>query len=78
VTVGLEWDGCGARKLVLEAGHDGPLSIRSTLFEHPFDVTVEKGNKPKSLASDGDRVSFQAVRRTVYTFTRDTTFACEH
>jgi len=33
VTVDLEWDACGARNLKLTAGHDGQVSVRSSLLE---------------------------------------------
>jgi alpha-L-fucosidase 2 len=33
VTIDLDWDGCGARSLRLATGHDGPITVRSTLFD---------------------------------------------
>jgi alpha-L-fucosidase 2 len=33
VTVDIDWDACGARNLSLTAGHDGEITLRSSLIE---------------------------------------------
>jgi alpha-L-fucosidase 2 len=33
VTVSVDWDACGARRLQLQTGRDGPITLRSTLFD---------------------------------------------
>jgi alpha-L-fucosidase 2 len=33
VAVDVDWDACGARRLELTAGHEGPVTVRSSLFE---------------------------------------------
>jgi alpha-L-fucosidase 2 len=76
VTVDIEWDACGAQRVVLAAGRDGNLSVRSALFEKPYDVSFDKGAKPKSLATQGQTFSFQARRGGTYTFTRGASVGC--
>ncbi|HEU4590609.1 MAG TPA: glycoside hydrolase family 95 protein [Steroidobacteraceae bacterium] len=45
VTVDLEWDRCGARKLRLTAGRDGPLVVRSSLVKRgEIRIRARQGN----------------------------------
>jgi alpha-L-fucosidase 2 len=75
-TVGIEWDACGARKIVVEAGSEGPLTLRSSLFEKAYDVAFDRANKPKALSTEGQQFSFHARRGGQYTFSRDESVAC--
>jgi alpha-L-fucosidase 2 len=70
VTVAIDWDGCGARQVVLDAGSEGPITLRSALFEQPYDVRFDKSNKPKALKAEGQTFTFQARRGGTYTFVR--------
>ena len=76
VTVAIDWDTCGARQVVLDAGSDGPLTLRSALFEQPYDVRFDKSNKPKALKAEGQTFTFQARRGGTYTFTRGAAATC--
>ena len=76
MTVDIDWDACGAQRVVVAAGRDGNLTIRSPLFEKPYDVAFDKGAKPKSLATSGQTFSFQARRGGTYTFTRGAAAGC--
>lgn len=75
VTVGIDWDGCGAKQFVLDAGHDGAIALRSRMFATPYDVRFAKDSKPRSLSTEGDLFRFQARKGGRYTFTRRA--ACE-
>ncbi len=68
-TVSIDWDACGANRIEIDSGHDGALTVRSTLFEQPYDVAIE-GDRPGGLAVKGDRLSIEARRNGLYTFTR--------
>jgi alpha-L-fucosidase 2 len=70
VTVSIDWDRCGPRQVVLQAGHDGQLTVRSALFEKPYEVRFDKGSKPKSLSTEGQTFTFQARKGGSYTFAR--------
>ncbi len=76
VTVSIDWDNCGANRIVLETGSDGPVTVRSPLFEQPHDVAFEKSHKPKSLAAEGQTLTFHARAGGVYTLTRDEAVPC--
>jgi alpha-L-fucosidase 2 len=76
VTVAIEWDTCGARMVRLEAGSEGPLTIRSPMFEKPYDVAFDRANKPGSLKSEGQTFTFRARRGGEYTFTRAASVIC--
>jgi alpha-L-fucosidase 2 len=39
-TVAFEWDGCGVSRILVTAGHPGPLTLRSALFRAEFNVGV--------------------------------------
>jgi alpha-L-fucosidase 2 len=70
ITVAIDWDACGARQFMLEAGRDGAIAVRSAMFARPYDVRFDKGSKPKSLATEGGVFRFQARKGGRYTFTR--------
>jgi alpha-L-fucosidase 2 len=70
VTVSIDWDACGAQQLVIGAGRDGPITVRSAMFERPYDVRFDKGSKPRALATGGQRFRFEARKGGQYTFTR--------
>jgi alpha-L-fucosidase 2 len=76
VTVDIEWDACGAKRFVLLAGREGPLTIRSPLFEKPYDVAFDRGSKPKSLATAGQTFTFAARAGGKYTFSRGAAAEC--
>ena len=76
VTVAIDWDICGAKQLVLNAGSDGPLTVRSALFDQAYGVRFDKSNKPKALKAEGQTFTFQARRGGSYTFTRAAAVTC--
>jgi alpha-L-fucosidase 2 len=76
VTVGIEWDGCGARKITLETGSKGPVTVRSLMFEQPYDLAFERSSKPKMLNTEGQTFTFEARRGGQYTFTRAASVSC--
>jgi alpha-L-fucosidase 2 len=69
VTVDIDWDSCGAVKLVLTTGHAESVRLRSTLFEKGFDANVKTEG---TLASR----KFVAKRGGNYTFTRSSPASC--
>ena len=75
-TVDIAWDSCGAARIVVAAGRDGNVTVRSTLFEQPYDVAFDKGAKPKSLATSGRTFTFAARGGATYTFTRSGAVGC--
>jgi alpha-L-fucosidase 2 len=77
VTVDVEWDTCGARSIVLLSGHDGTLALRSDLFEHAYELSDDKSNKPKSRAAGPGKFSFPARRDVQYTLARAASVSCE-
>jgi len=68
-TVSIDWDACGANRIEIDSGHDGSLTLRSGLFEKPYETAIE-GAKPKGLVAKGDRLLIEARRNGSYTFTR--------
>jgi alpha-L-fucosidase 2 len=76
-TVDIAWDHCGATRIVIAAGRDGDLTVRSDLFEKPYDVSFDKGAKPKSLATSGRTFTFAARGGGKYTFARGGAVACQ-
>ena len=76
ITVSIDWDTCGAKQFVLTAGRDGPITVRSVMFDKPFDVRFDKGSKPRSLATEGGLFRFQARKSGQYTFVRNAS-ACD-
>jgi alpha-L-fucosidase 2 len=75
-TVDIAWDSCGAKSVVIAAGRDGDLTLRSALFENPYDVAFDKGAKPKSLTTSGRTFTFRARGGAKYTFTRGAAVGC--
>jgi alpha-L-fucosidase 2 len=69
VTVDLEWDRCGATKMVLTTGHAGPVSLRSAMFEKSFDGSV------KTEGTQSTR-RFMSKRGGQYTFARAESAGC--
>ncbi len=61
---------------MLQAGHDGMLTVRSALFEKPYDVRFDKGSKPKALGTEGQTFTFQARKGGAYTFARAASVPC--
>jgi len=79
VTVSIEWDACGANSINLATGHDGPLTVRSDLFEHEFGFTTGgKVMRVPSKGTDGDRFTFDARRDRVFGFKRTGGTSCDH
>lgn len=74
--VGFEWDGCGARQVTVETGSAGPLTVRSSMFEQPYDVSFDRSSKPKSLKTEGEIFTFEARRGARYSFTRAASVSC--
>jgi alpha-L-fucosidase 2 len=70
ITVAIDWDACGARQFALTAGRDGPIAVRSAMFDKPYDVRFDKGSKPKALSTEGGLFRFQARKGGRYTFAR--------
>ena len=76
VTVAIDWDHCGATKIVLETGHDGPVTLRSPMLADPYNVKVDLSKKPKVLKNAGSMVAFEARRGGRYIFTRAASVPC--
>jgi alpha-L-fucosidase 2 len=76
VTVGIDWDHCGATRIVLEAGHDGPITLRSPMLMDPYNVKVDLANKPKVLKNAGPLLTFVARRGGKYIFLRGASVLC--
>ena len=77
VTVSIDWDACGAKQFVLEAGRDGNIAVQSALFEQPYDVRFDKGSKPRAVNVEQDLFDFHARKGGKYTFTRGASVACD-
>ena len=79
VTVAFDWDACGANRIVLTAGHDGPLSLRNPVLAQGYDVSAEKSATTKIIVGAGGGLGFAARRGATYTFTRKATAPdCSH
>jgi alpha-L-fucosidase 2 len=54
-TLHVEWDECGASRIEISSGHDGKLTLRSSLFEKPFRMGFGKAESkdPVSGTKDG-------------------------
>jgi alpha-L-fucosidase 2 len=76
VTVAMDWDACGLTRVELQAGSDGPLTLRSALFDQAYDVRFDKANKPRSIGTQGQTFTFQARKGGIYTFTRGAAVGC--
>ncbi len=77
LTVSIDWDSCGATRFVLEAGHEGPVAVRAAMFDRPYDVRFDKGNRPGSLTTEDGVFRFDARKGGRYTFTRAAAVRCE-
>jgi alpha-L-fucosidase 2 len=75
-TVAMDWDACGLTRVELQAGSDGPLTLRSALFDQAYDVRFDKANKPRSIGTQGQTFTFQARKGGIYTFTRGAAVGC--
>jgi hypothetical protein len=62
--------------LELEAGSEGPITVRSPLFEKPYDVAFANASRPKALETGGQTFIFQARKGGLYTFTRAASVDC--
>ena len=76
VTVAIDWDHCGATRIALETGHDGPITLRSPMLMDPYNVKVDLSKKPKVLNNAGSMVAFEARRGGRYVFTRAASVPC--
>ena len=76
VTVGIDWDRCGATRIVLETGHDGPITLRSPMLSDPYNVKVDLANRPKVLKNAGSMLTFAARRGGKYMFLRAKSVPC--
>jgi alpha-L-fucosidase 2 len=61
LTVDVRWSAGAAEEIVVAAGHDHRVVLRSDLFAGPFEVTGADG-RPVPHDRDGARVAFTAVR----------------
>jgi alpha-L-fucosidase 2 len=76
VTVGIDWDRCGANKIVLDTGHDGAVTLRSPMLADPYNVKPDLSKKPKVLTNAGSMLTFEARRGGRYIFTRSASVPC--
>ena len=76
VTVAIDWDHCGANKIALDTGHDGPITLRSAMLVDPYNVKLDLAKKPKVLNNAGSMVTFEARRGGRYIFTRAASVPC--
>ena len=76
VTVAIDWDRCGATRIVLDTGHDGPITVRSPLLADPYNVKVDLANRPRILANAGSMLNFVARRGGKYMFLRAASVPC--
>ena len=76
VTVAVDWDHCGATRIALDTGHDGPITLRSPMLMDPYNVKVDLAKKPKVLNNAGSMVAFEARRGGRYVFTRAASVPC--
>ncbi len=76
VTVAIDWDHCGATRIALDTGHDGPITLRSPMLMDPYNVKVDLAKKPKVLNNAGSMVAFEARRGGRYVFTRAASVPC--
>ncbi|NUT47587.1 MAG: glycoside hydrolase family 95 protein [Saccharothrix sp.] len=60
VTVDAHWSDGTAREITLTTGHDGPLTVRSTLFDGAFHLADAKTDQPVPTRADGDTITFTA------------------
>jgi alpha-L-fucosidase 2 len=77
VTAKIEWDACGPASITLEAGRNGPLTLRTSLFALPYDIFFDASAKPKSLSTEGGLFTFEARKGGKYHFMRGRDVRCE-
>jgi alpha-L-fucosidase 2 len=77
VTVGIDWDRCGATRVVLDVGSEGPVTLRSSMLEQAYDVAFDRASKPKALKTEGQAFTFHARRGGQYTFARAASVSCQ-
>jgi alpha-L-fucosidase 2 len=70
VTVDIEWDECGARRVELLAGRNGHLKVRSTLLSVEHGLVHPTHSRPSGLNSNGELLTFNARRGVPYTLVR--------
>jgi len=76
-TVSVDWDACGPTRIVVLAGRDGKLLLRSSLFEKEFDMAVDKVKRAGILSPvPGGQYEVDASRGIDYAFARAATVAC--
>jgi len=64
VTLDLAWDACGPSALRLVSGHDGTITVRSSIFSEPFETSAK-------LEGTGERRTFRARKGEEYFITRN-------
>jgi alpha-L-fucosidase 2 len=71
VTVAVDWDSCGPRRLELLAGRAGALRLRSPLFAQPYrsGSATKIGETPAPPAEQG-RITVNARRGATLVFER--------
>lgn len=63
LTVDIRWADGTAKKIAVQAGHSGEVTLRSTLLARPFTITEEATGRVLSLPRQpGDRVTLPARR----------------
>jgi alpha-L-fucosidase 2 len=77
VTVSIEWGSCGPTGIDFVAGHNGPVTFNSSLFEREFQVHVNKVNRlPLERAAPDGRFTFDAAAGVSYGFHRPKDVSC--
>jgi len=75
-TVSLDWDACGAKRIVVNTGHPGPLTVRSNLFAAEFKTGVGETLRDFAEKPVADReYSFNGYPGGSFTFARVATCA---
>ena len=66
VIVDIAWNEGRATHVILHAGHDGAITLRTPLFGGKFTLTDAVSGKPVELTGTGERRSFTAHRNARY------------
>jgi alpha-L-fucosidase 2 len=76
ITVDLDWDSCGATRIVLLPGHDGQITLSAQLLGdwNNYSFTSGKGTPRSNQA--GDRLTFEARHGGEYSFERKVEVSC--
>jgi len=78
VTVSIDWDACGPNRLVVLAGRDSRLTLRSALFEQEFEMSVYKVRRAGTNAPlPGGTYELDGHRGIDYAFTRAANVTCQ-